>query len=152
MYSKEESKKLKKEFWTKFGGFSQRKRLSLGLEKKWISHYTGINCLSLKFDFEKNKALVGIEISDGNRIHQEKSYGKLLQLKYILDNTFNEPPEWDTNYQLQDGKTVIKIYHVLDNVNVHNKECWPEVFKFYFDMMIKYESFYTEYKDFILDV
>jgi len=67
MYSKEESKKLKKEFWTKFGGFSQKKRLSLGLKKKWISHYTGINCLSLKFDFEKNKALVGIEIIDGNR-------------------------------------------------------------------------------------
>jgi len=36
MYSKDESKINKKEFWTKFGFFSQTKRMALGLEKKWM--------------------------------------------------------------------------------------------------------------------
>ena len=109
MYSKEESKRIKKEFWTRFGWFSQKKRRALGLDKKWISHYTGINCLSLKFDFEKKKALVGIEINSGNAQEEEKYYNKLLSLKNILNEMFEETPQWETDYELSSGKYVIKI-------------------------------------------
>ena len=148
MFSKEESKRIKKEFWTRFGHFSQRKRIALGLDKRWISHYTDINELSLKFDFERKRALVGIEIS-GNRCNVEKYYDRLLSLKTILNKSFQDNPEWDSEYELQEGKVVIKIYHLLENVNIHDKKSWPKVFNFYFDYMILYELFYSEYKDFI---
>lgn len=150
MFSKEESKKIKKEFWTKFGRFSQRKRTKLGLSKRWISHYTGIHDLSLKFDFERKKAIVGIEIS-GNKLNEEKYYDKLLSLKTILDESFKVNPEWNPQYELPDGKIVIKIYHLLEDVNIHDKNCWPKVFNFFFEHMIIYESFYLEYMEYIKD-
>lgn len=151
MFSKEESKQIKKEFWTKFGVFSQRKRLALGLDKKWISHNTGINCLSLKFDFERKRALVGIEINSASVNEEDKYYNKLLSLKTLLNENFKQAPEWFPDYELPDGKYVVKIVHILDDVNIHNKECWPKVYNFFFDNMLIYEAFYADFKEVIKD-
>lgn len=149
MYSKEESIKLKKEFWTTFGFVSQKKRLASGFDKKWISHNTGINCLNLKFDFEKNKALVGIEINTNNAKEEEKYYNRLLSLRTILDSNFDIKPFWEPDFELCSGKFVVKIYHSLENVNIHDKSCWGDVFKFFYDYMLLYEIFYIEYEDVI---
>lgn len=151
MYSKEDSRRIKKEFWTKFGRFSQRKRIALGYDKRWLTHNTGIISFNLKFDFEKKEALVGIEISSRNKMEEENIYSKLLALKTLLNDMFDEAPIWNPEFELTTGKKVIKVYHILENVNIHNKECWPTVFNFFFDYMIQYETFYKEYKDFIRD-
>ena len=151
MYSKEESKQIKKEFWTRFGFYSQRKRVALGLNKKWISHQTGISCLSLKFDFDNKKAMVGIEINSNRIQENEKYYNRLLPLKSILNNKFRTHPVWNPKFQLSDGKMVMKIYHELGSVNIHDKSCWPNVFNFLYNNMLIYESFYEEYKDIIKD-
>jgi hypothetical protein len=149
MYSKEESIKLKKEFWTTFGFFSQKKRFASGFDKKWISHNTGINCLNLKFDFEKKKALVGIEINTNSEKEEEKYYDRLLSLRTILNSSFDKEPFWEPDFELSSGKFVVKIYHSLENVNIHNKSCWGDVFKFFYDYMLLYEIFYIEYEDII---
>jgi len=151
MYSKEESKQIKKEFWVKFGFFSQRKRIAAGLNKKWLSHNTGINCLSLKFDFENKQALVGIEIFTHNQDEKQKYYDRLLSLKTILNDSFKIAPEWNYNFELPNGEIAAKIYHTLENVKIHDKTCWPKVFRFFFENMMIYESFYTEYKEIIAD-
>lgn len=151
MYSKEESQRIKKEFWTNFGIFSQKKRVYQGLDKRWISHNTGINCLSLKFDFERKQALVGIEIYTTNRKEEEKYYNRILQLKTVLHEFFDEEPIWDSDFDLGNGKFAVKIYHLLENVNIHDKSCWPNVYQFFYEFMLKYEQFFIEYKDFIKD-
>lgn len=151
MFSKEESRLIKKEFWTNFGIFSQKKRVGLGLDKRWISHNTGISCLSLKFDFERKEALVGIEIYTNNSKEEEKYLTRLIQLKQILNDLFTEQPIWDEDFELLNGRFAVKIYHKLSKVNIHDKSCWPEVYNFFFDYMIKYEEFYSDYKDFIKD-
>jgi len=151
MYSKDESIQIKKEFWTTFGVFSQKKRMASGFDKKWISHNTGINCLNLKFDFEKKLALVGIEINTTNTKEEENYYNRLLSLKTILNSGFNKIPIWEPDFELSSGKFVVKIYHSLENVNIHDKSCWGNVFNFFYDYMLLYEFFYIECEDVIKD-
>jgi len=151
MYSKEEAISNKKEFWTKFGFFSQTKRESLGLEKKWLAHNTGINSVNLKFDFEKKQALVGIEINTNNLDEEQKYYNRFLDLKNIIDNKFEESPIWNPDFKTESGKYVCKIYHIFNNVNINDKSCWPGVFQFFFNYMSIYESFYNEFMELIQD-
>lgn len=151
MFSKEKSKQLKKKFWTSFGQFSQLKRVAIGFNKKWLSHRTGIHCLSLKFEFDRKFASVGIEIDTEKDTEKEKYYNRLISLKTVLNNCFTSPPVWDTKYELVNGKIVIKIHHILNNVHIHDESCWPDVFQFFFDHMIKYEGFYMEFQDIIKD-
>ena len=53
MYSKEESSKLREEFWTSFGK---------SFSRKWILYRTGVKEILFKFYFDTKKAMVCIDI------------------------------------------------------------------------------------------
>ena len=55
MFSKEESRKLRQEFWTSFGK---------SFPKKWILYDTKIKGLSFKFHFDTKSALIALDLED----------------------------------------------------------------------------------------
>ena len=66
MFSKEESKILRLEFWDRFHKITAKRRLKSKRPAKWIMNDTGIRQLKLKFQFDEKTATVGIEIETRN--------------------------------------------------------------------------------------
>ena len=140
MFSKEESKQLREEFWTSFGK---------SFPRKWVLYNTGLKGLSLKFHFDTKRALVAIDLEDD----LEKRIGyweKLVALKTILTTEYLPTVRYEEIYFLPNGKEVSRIYVELDaKVSIHNKASWQETMEFLHDKMSKLEAFLTEYKDVI---
>lgn len=147
MYKKEEIKNTRIEFWDEFQKFSAPKRRKLGKPKAWTMQYTGVKALDLKFHIDRKLASVGIDVVSKSLDNKVAYWNKLLGLKVLLNELFEQEVVWDDMYTLDSGKEIIRIAVYKQNVNIMNKECWPEVYDFFFTNMMKFENWLEEYKD-----
>lgn len=143
MYSKEETQKLKREFWVTFAEKYPR---------KWVLYDTKIKDFSFKFYVDNKKAQVLIDIEHRNDDLRTGYFEKLLALKNILEEEFVKDLVFERNYVLENGKTISRIWIEKLGVSVSNRSYWGEIFAFYNEKMNALELFYSEYDDFIKDV
>jgi hypothetical protein len=149
MFSKEESKKIRLEFWDRFEQYSALRRRQRGKPARWIMNKTGIKQLKLKFHFDEYYASVGIDIETRNTDKRLELFGKLEELKNVIENYVNEEMQWELDHKLPTGKSISRISLVKESVSIYNRDCWQEVFSFFFKKMMKIERFFEEYRDII---
>lgn len=140
MFSKEEAKRLRQEFWTEFGKTYPR---------KWLLYHTKIKEVVLKFTFTTKIAQVSIDIDTDDELIKEYYYDKLWSLEKILKTEFIPEIVLDPEYEVDYGKFISRAYVTLENVCIHNKKTWPETFEFLYNHMEQLELFFYEYEDFI---
>ena len=148
MYTKEESKALREEFWDTFKTLSRRKRLRKKLPGEWILTQTGVKALNLRFHVDREVAQVGIDLETRNMDKRIELFEKLESVKKVLEEAMNEPMIWELEYIRENGKSVSRICIQMDGVDIYNKDTWQAAQQFMFDRMSKLEAFYLEYKDF----
>lgn len=140
MFSKEESRKLREEFWVSFGK---------SFPRKWILYDTKIKGFSFKFHFDSNIALVALDLEDDleNRINY---WEKLQSLKSIIVDDFLPEAIFEEAYLLVNGKEISRIYVPFkQNVSIHDKNSWRDVMVFFNETMEHFEVFFEAYKDFL---
>ena len=142
MYSKEETQRLKREFWIEF---AQK------FPRKWMLYDTKIKDFSFKFYVDNKKAQVLIDIE--HRSEKRIAYfEKLEALKNILEEEFVKDLVFEKEYTLESGKNISRIWVEKLNVGVSNRKYWDEIFEFYNEKMNALEAFYCEYDSFIKDI
>lgn len=140
MFSKEESRLLRQEFWTSFGK---------SFPRKWILYNTKLKGFSFKFHFDTKKALVALDLEDDLE-YRIKYWEKLVALKSILLDDYLPEAIYDEEYILENYKNISRIYIPLDQkVSIHNKNTWQTVMVFFNEKMALFEAFFEEYKDVI---
>lgn len=140
MFSKEESRQLRQEFWTSFGK---------SFPRKWLLYNTKIKGLSFKFHFDTKSALIALDLEDDleNRIN---CWEKLVALKGILKDEYLPNAIYEEEYYLENGKEISRIYVPLnEKVSIHDKNTWQVVMEFFNVNMTLFEAFFVEYKDII---
>lgn len=140
MFSKEESRLIRQEFWTSFGK---------SFPRKWILYNTKIKGLSLKFYFDTKVAFVTLDLEDDleNRVN---CWEKLVALKSILHSEYLPDAIYDEEFYLDNGKEISRIYVTLEQkVSIHNKNSWRDTMEFFNKQMQLFETFFEEYKDVI---
>lgn len=140
MFSKEESRLLREQFWISFGK---------SFPRKWIMYNTKIKGFSFKFHFDTKSALIALDLEDDleTRIN---TWGKLLSLKKILQTDYLPEAIFEEEYILPNGKEVSRIYVPLEQkVSIHNKNTWQDVMIFFNTKMDLFEAFYNDFEDII---
>ena len=143
MFSKEESARLRQEFWTSFGK---------SFPRKWLLYHTKIKDLSLKFHADRKTAAVMIAIEMKDNDLRKTYFNKFLSLKKIF---LKEIPGliYEENFVLDSGKIISCIYLPINKkVSIHNKDSWVDIYDFFNINMDKLEKLFLEYKDFIKDI
>jgi len=138
MFSKNEAKLLRQEFWTSFGK---------SFPRDWILYNTNVKGLSFKFHFDTETAYVAFCI-DMNPARQQAYWNQFLFHKTILETDFLPNVKFDECFEVSDKKILSAVYVSIDSkVSIHNKSTWREVMEFLNEIMIKFEAFYTEYEN-----
>ena len=146
MYSREEAKQLKQEFWTTFGQWSLRKRKSRG-KGRWLLNRTGVRGFRLKFETEKKTQCVCLEIIDADEVIREIRYEKLLQLKQVFDEAMNDELVWEKEFYVSTDSIIVRIYVQQTGLTINNRAHWPEIFSFFYEKMDRLETVFNEYKE-----
>ena len=143
MYSKQESQRLKQEFWITFAERYPR---------KWVLYDTKIKDFSFKFFVDNTKAQVSIEIEHRNEDKRLAYFDKIVALKNFLEEEFIQDLVYQKNHTLDNGKTISKIWVEKLGITVSNRTNWDAIFDFFFEKMSALELFYLEYDTFIKDI
>ncbi|MFO7933381.1 MAG: DUF4268 domain-containing protein [Bacteroidales bacterium] len=148
MYSKEEAKSLREDFWEAFRSMSARKRLRRKRPARWLQNNTGIKALNLRFHVDREAAQVGIDIETKNMEKRLELYEKLESVKKKLEEAMGEPMIWAMEYIRENGKSVSRVYVQREGIDIYNQDTWKEAHEFMFDKMMLLEDFYREHRDF----
>lgn len=141
MFSKEESAKIRQEFWTSFGK---------SFPRKWLLYNTKIKGLSFKFSADRKKAAVCLDIENSDEVINELLFEQLVSLKKILTSEYLPEVIFDSSFELDNGKLIHRIYVPLEEkFSIHNKNTWRDCYEFFVAKMTQFELFFNEYQDYI---
>ena len=143
MYSKEESLRIKKEFWTQFAEAYPR---------KWLLYNTKIKDVTFKFHVDNKKAQVLLDIEPKDEGKRKIYYEKVESLKTILLEDFLEDAVFERNFYLENGKIISRIWVELTGISLNNKATWETIYEFFNEKMDAFERFFYENEDYIKDL
>ena len=143
MYSKEDSIRIKKEFWIAFAEAYPR---------KWILYNTKIKDVSFKFYVDNKKAHVLLDIECKEDEKRIIYFEKVESLKTILLEDHLPDAILERNFYLDSGKLISRIWVEKLNISINNPKTWPEIFDFFNDKMSAFEYFFFEHEDYIKDL
>jgi hypothetical protein len=147
MYSKDELKLLRKEFWILFAKRCEIVPQLRRRKKKWILYDTGISGIDLKFDVNREQALVMIEINSRKEERRLEIFETLEKYKRILENGFPDGLIWDFCVVRESGQEVCRIYAAMDHVDFHRQNQWPDIYNFFIENMLKLETNFLEIQE-----
>ena len=147
MYTKQELKQLRKDFWDQFKTWSGYKRARKGKKGRWLMNETGIKQVKLKFHFDEHLAYTGIEIDTRNREKRTFLWHKLESLRKLLDEKAGFPLDWEKDSEIEGPRKISRIYSRLNEVSIYNRKDWKAVNDFFYQRMSIFEDFFLEYRD-----
>ena len=140
MFSKEESKKLRQDFWIAFGK---------SFPRKWILYDTKIKGLTFRFTFDLKKAIISMDVEHTDLETRIALWNKLVSLKSLLIEDYWPKANFEDSYALENGKEISRIFLQKEGVSIHNKNSWQETMEFLNKHMKQLEAFFLEYRDII---
>lgn len=152
MYSKEEAKKIRLQFWEQFGKRCEIHPLLSERRKKWMLHRTKIPGVALRFEADRTNAKVILELSQRNEVKRLKAFEILQNYRVILEYGFPDGLIWEFFHEREDsGQEVARIYNVLPHVNMFRQNQWPDIFNFFIENMTQMEENFLQIRDILKD-
>ena len=106
MYSKDELKNLKLEFWESFAAYCEVQPYLRGRKKIWTLYDTKVKGVELKFDISRNGAYVILEVNHRSEELRLEMYERLTWYKEM------------------------RIYTAREGLDFHRRQDWGEFFTF----------------------
>lgn len=145
MYTKEEEKQLKIDFW---GQLNELLELERGLHKNkvnWMNFNTKIRQLYFRMEADVDGARLCIDLQFPDEGIRELYYEQFTEFKNILDETFDNNTSWEPKFEHWNGKLISRISIEKDGVSLYNRNDWPTIHSFLKDSFIKLEHFWAEF-------
>ena len=130
MYSKDELKNLKLEFWESFAAFCEVQPYLRGRKKTWVLYDTKVKGVELKFDATREGAFVILEVNHRSEEARLEMFERLTWYKDTLEMDFPEGLTWDICFVSDTGKQVARIYTAKSGIDFHRRQDWGEFFSF----------------------
>ena len=147
MYTREEAKRLKEQFWTSFGQFMALNLSEEGTKANWVNYKTGIKHIFFRMQADNKSAAIYIEIAHPDAGIRELIYAQFQEYKKILEDSLNEAWEWDAEYYDEYGKETARIgINLPQKVSIFKQEDWPTLIQFFKPRILALDSFWTDAK------
>ncbi len=147
MYSKEELKELKKEFWEGFGVYCSHIPALKRRKSKFLLYNTKMKGVEMKFDATREGAFVILEINHHDEKTRLEKYEQFENYKVLMEKDFPEGLIWNFAYVRETGNEVCRIYTQKTGIDLHRRIQWMEFYKFMATEMLKLEKAFRLVKE-----
>ena len=149
MYSKEELRQLKTEFWNSFSDYCSVQPYLRRRRKMWVLYNTKVKGVELKFDAGRDGASVILEVNHRNEADRLEMFERLTWYKEILEKGFPDGLIWDICYVRETGQQVARIYITRTGIDFHRREHWGEFFSFMANNMYRLEKNFMSFAEYL---
>ncbi len=147
MYSKDELKLLKKDFWEGFGIYCSNHPVLGKRKSKFMLYNTKMKGVELKFDANREGAFVILELNSPKEEDRLNRYEQFEKYKAVMEENFPEGLIWDFAYKLETGHEVCRIYSQKTGIDIHTRIDWMEFYTFMASEMLKLEKAFRYVKE-----
>ncbi|PKQ62734.1 hypothetical protein BZG02_11020 [Labilibaculum filiforme] len=147
MYTKEEAKEAKIQFWDGFKRYSKEKGRKM---TSWVLRGTQIKEVQLKFDLNENGAFVILQFDSKLESKRHSVYERFEKYKPVIMETCGADLKWEKDYFIEGFKEVGMIYYHLKGASIYNKEDWNSYYEFMFAKMTILEEAFLDVKEVVL--
>lgn len=147
MYTKDELKQLKKEFWEGFGVFCGHHKVLGKRKSKFMLYNTKMKGVELKFDAGRDGAFVILELNHPNEEERLKKYEQFERYKTLMEKDFPHGLMWDFAYVRESGQEVCRIYSQKTGLDIHRRSDWMAFYQFMAEEMLKLERAFRDVKE-----
>jgi hypothetical protein len=141
VYNREESSKLKKEFWTAFGVYMKKYIPVYGEKINWMNFNTNCKPVYFQLDADNKRARFCIDIRHKNEDVRELFYLQMLDYKNILNENLGELI-WLKEYLNPTGIVHPCIYIEMHGKSIFNKNDWKDLFIFFEEKIVAIKEFW----------
>lgn len=147
MFSKEESRRLTKLFWTSYGKFMGKHQSCHGKHIKWVNYKTGVKDVYFRLKADKKAAEITIDIQHKDDGIRELFFGQFLELKAVFTDMVGEWT-WEKDIYNESGIQISKIYITYpDKINIYIQDTWGGCFHFFEENFVALDEFWAEFND-----
>jgi hypothetical protein len=147
MYSRAEASQIKHSFWTTFGRYMAVHPNSEGAEINWVNYHTGYKHVYFRMDADQTKASISIELHHPDELLRELFYEKLESFKSMLHDILAEEWSWKRETRDEYGKIISVISSEIQQVNVYDRDSWPQIISFLKPRIMALDEFWNNVKD-----
>ena len=147
MYSKHESTRIKKEFWTTFGRYMKPIPNHGGELVNWLNYKTGVKHIFFRMDADEIHVSVGIEFNHPDSAARMKCFDEFVNLKSLFTETLGEEWKWQKKMTDDQGIDISRIGIELSGINVLNTDDWPAIISFLKPRILSLDTFWCMVKD-----
>jgi len=146
MFTREESSRIREEFWTAYGKYMSPIPSAEGLKINWINYQTGIKDVYFRMNATQKSGIIAISLEHHDASIRELYFEQFLELKTMLHTTLEEEWMWQQHVHVGDNKIISRIYKELTDVSIFNKDQWPDLISFFKPRMIALDAFWENAK------
>lgn len=146
MYSKQEASQLRQQFWTAFGQYMLPVTSAEGEKTNWTNYKTGEKDIYFRMNADNKKAWIAIELTHKDAGVQSLLFDQFKQLQPLLQAALKENWTWHLHTLDEQERTVSRVFTELHNVNLFNKNDWPELISFFKPRIVALDEFWSTAK------
>lgn len=147
MFTPDEAKEIRAGFWKAFEKYCRKHPLLKNQRNPFILNKTGINHIDLKFDVERHRVIVAIEVNHKSSDRRLDVYEYVEAFKVILEEGFEEQLQWDFAYVRENQQEVGRAYVQLVGHDYMNQKQWETIHHFMAENMIRLQQNFLEIRD-----
>lgn len=152
MYSKEELKQLKTDFWNQFKLHMQKKRSSNGRRMNWLTYPSEVKDVYIRVDADGKGARLTFDIQGKDAGVRAILWEQLHELKIVMEQEMGTDGVWIENASTSIVSDFNRIVWERPDLNFYKIEDHPEIITFLADRLIHFDAFYQEFKDILINL
>lgn len=145
MFTREQSSRIRQEFWTVFGKYMSPILSAEGLKVNWVNYHTSVKDIYFRMDAGPRSAVISISLEHNDAGIRALYFQQFEAFKLMLHDTLEEEWHWQQDVSVN-NKVISRIYTELPDVSVFNKDHWPDLISFFKPRIIALDNFWENAK------
>ena len=147
MYSKEEFKKLKLDFWSGLEKELKAIKNPHGSKVNWMNYNTKINHLYFRMEVDDLGARLCLDMQQRDEGIRELLWDQFLEFEDKLNKLFEGDLIWEKSLIHSNGLEISRISIRLDGLSFYDRANWDKIYDFLKTNFARLNKFWFEFED-----
>jgi len=152
MLPREQQKEKNAAFWDAFRIHMRKYRSSNGKPMNWVNYPSDVKDIYIRMEVDSEGVRLCLDIQAKDDDIRAIVWEQLTELRTVLLLEMEVDPIWDENSYILSGKQVSRMYWETKNLNYYRDEDVPEIHAWLEDKLLRFDRFYQEYKEILINL
>lgn len=152
MLSKEELKEKNTAFWNDFRKVMNKESSVSGRQINWINYPTDVKDIYVRMEVDAKGARLCFDVQPKNDAIREVLWEQMTELKAIMESEMGITADWNEESHYWNDRLISRIKWENSDLNYFKEEDIPKIIDFLKDKLLRFDKFYQEYKEILINL